>query len=377
MKITSNNVWINEAFTCATLTIEKGIIKTIAYKKEEEALDYGDLYIIPGMIETHTHGHGGGCVIDGEEEVFRKWARELPQEGVTTWLPGLITAEEDVMCASLKAIKTVKDENIKGAFIHGVHFQAIFHDHNYAGIYDKFLLRKPTVERMKHYNEVCGGIIKTVAIPSEHDENHETIKYCVENNIKVSLGFSGASYEESLKAIEDGASNVVHCFNCMIGMHHRSPNLPVAAMVDDRVFSEVMADGVHVHPAIITLVGKMKGKDRLITVTDSSYVKGLGVGIHHLPERDIEIKEDGSVIWCENGKLGGSIITMIKNVENLQKLGKLDLVTAINAATINPARFLGIDDYKGLIKENYQADLAIYNDKYEIVQTYVNGETML
>lgn len=377
MKITSNNVWINECFVKATLTIEAGIIKEISYVKDADALDYGDLYIIPGMIETHTHGHGGGSVIDGKEEVFRKWAKELPMEGVTTWLPGLITAPEEAMIASLKAIKTVKDENIKGAFIHGVHFQAIFHDHDYAGIYDKFLLQRPTPEKIKHYNDACGGIIKTIALPSEHDENHASIKYCVENNIKVSLGFSKASYDETLSAIDDGATNVVHCFNCMIGMHHRSPNLPVAAMVDDRVFSEVMADGVHVHPSIITLVGKMKGKDRLITVTDSSYVKGLGVGIHHLPQRDVEIKEDGSVIFCDNGKLGGSTITMIKNVENLQKLGKLPLVTAINAVTINPAKFLGIDSYKGLIKENYQADLAIYNDQYEIVQTYVNGEAML
>ena len=377
MKIASNHVWINEEFIPATITMENGIISSISYQKEEDSKDYGDLYIIPGMIETHTHGHGGGCVIDGKEDTFRNWSKYLPQEGVTTWLPGLITAPEEDMIASLKAIQKVKEENVKGAFIHGVHFQAIFHDHNYAGIYDKFLLQKPTPEKIKHYNDACGGIIKTIALPSEHDENHASIKYCVENDIKVSLGFSSATYEESISAIEDGASNVVHCFNCMIGMHHRSPNLPVAAMIDERVFSEVMADGVHVHPSIITLVGKMKGKDKLITVTDSSYVKGLGVGIHHLPERDIEIKEDGSVIWLDNGKLGGSTITMIKNVENLQKLGKLPLVTAINAATINPARFLGIDHYKGLIKENYQADLTIYNDKYEIIQTYIKGEEML
>ncbi len=376
MYITSNKVWINEKFVPATIEIEGGKIKSLSLGKKEGAKDYGDNCIIPGMIDIHTHGYGGGSSTDGNADVIRRWAAYYPQEGVTTFLPGVMVRIEERIRQSLQAIADVKDEHIKGAEIYGTFLQAPFLDHNYCGTYDKYLLQKPTVEHLKEYIALSRNTIKTISIAPEHDKDHEVIKYCVEHGIKVCLGFSSCSFEEAEKAIDDGAINVVHCFNCMAPLLSRDPHLPAAALIDDRVYSEVMCDGIHVHPAVLNLVGRMKGKDKLITVTDSSNMKGLKPGFYHTDVRDITVCEDG-IGRMPNGKIAGSMKTMIENVHNLQLIGKLPLVTAINAATINPARMLGIDDQKGLIKENYIADLAIFDENYKIVQTYVHGEEML
>jgi N-acetylglucosamine-6-phosphate deacetylase len=178
-----------------------------------------------------------------------------------------------------------------------------------------------------------------------------------------------------MQAIEEGASNVVHCFNCMAPMLSREPHLPAAALLNDKVYSEVMVDGVHVHPAIMSLVGKMKGKDKLITVTDSTSLKGLEPGVYTAEGGATQVCDDG-VARLMNGKIAGSLKPMIENIKNIQELGGLSLVTAVNAATINPAKMLGIAD-KGLIKPGFIADLAVYDQEYKMIQTYVHGEKML
>ena len=376
MLITSKNVWLNETFVPATITIEKGRIQTVMPGMSAEAKNYGEHFIIPGMIDIHTHGYGGGSSTDGDPEVIRRWVRYYPQEGVTTFLPGVMVRKEERIKASLQAIADVKDEQLKGAEIYGTFLQAPFLDHNYCGTYDRFLLKKPSLEKIKEYIELSRNTIRSISLAPEHDQDHEVLKYCVDHGIRVCLGFSGCSYEEAVQAIKEGASNVVHCFNCMAPLLSRDPHLPAAALLEKQVYSEVMADGIHVHPAVLQLVGQMKGKDRLITVTDSSNMKGMKPGFYHTDVRDITVCEDG-VGRMPNGKIAGSMKTMIENVKNLQEIGQLPLVTAINAATINPARMLGIDDKKGLIKAGYVADLAIYDADYKIIQTYVHGEAML
>lgn len=368
-------MWINEEFVPATIKIENGKIEKIinGYQADPACVDYGKHYIIPGMIEIHAHGYGGGGATDGDPEVYRKWLADMPKEGVTTFLIGTQTSTEQKMQDSLWAVKKVKEENLPGAFIHGIFFQGPYLSREYPGAYDPQQCKNPDVEEFKFYNELSGNNIKTISIAPETDKDHALIKYCVSKGIRVCLGFTAVSFEEAEQAIDEGAINVIHCFNCMAPLHHRNPHLPAAALIDDRVYSEVMTDGLHVHPSIINLVGRMKGKDKLITVTDSIHLKGLEPGVYG----DIRLDEEGKCTVAANGMPAGTAQTMIQNVKNLQRIGKLPLVTAINAATINPARMLGIGDTKGLLKEGYQADIAVYDEEYNIIQTYVQGKAML
>ena len=376
MKITGNNVWINESFVPATIEIKDNRIKTVSAGKQSDRYDYGDNYIIPGLIDIHTHGYGGGSASDGKAEVFRTMIDHYPKEGVTTFLAGVMVRSEEAIKKSLNAVSQVMKENNKGAELYGTFLQAPFLDHDYCGTYDRYWLKKPTLEKIKEYIECSENTIKTVSLAVEHDKDHEVLKYCVSQGIKVCLGFSNVSFEEAMQAMSEGATNVVHCFNCMPPLKSRDPKLVGAALLNDNCFSEVMVDGLHVHPAIMQLVGRMKGKDKLISITDSSNMKGMPPGFYHTDVRDIYVCEDG-IGRMPNGKIAGSLKPMIENIKNMVELGQLPLVTAINACTINPATFLGINNEKGLIKEGYIADITIYDGNYNVVQTIARGENML
>ncbi|WP_102268699.1 N-acetylglucosamine-6-phosphate deacetylase [Massilicoli timonensis] len=376
MLITGNHVWLNEEFVPATIEIEGNRIKQIIRKKTKQAIDYGDHYIIPGLIDIHTHGYQGGGAADGDAAFLKKWAHYYVKEGVTTFLVGINVTTEDKIKKSLIAVADVMDEKPHGAEIYGTFLQAPFMSHQYCGTYNKFLLKAPTVEQVKEYIACSRNTIRTISLAVEEDHEHETLKYCVKQGIKVCMGFSGVRYEEAMQAIREGASNVIHCFNCMSPMMSREPNLPAAAMLCDDVYCEVMSDGIHVHPAIMQLVGTMKGKDKLISVTDSTSLKGLAPGIYEAEGGLTRVCDDG-VARLLNGKIAGSLKPMIANIKDMTEKGKLPLVTAVNAVTINPARMLGIDHEKGLIREGYIADLTVYDRNYHVIQTYVHGEAML
>lgn len=376
MRISGKHIWLNEQFTPATIEIAAGKIKSIGPRTEECDIDYQDQFVIPGMIDVHTHGYGGGDASDGEPDTIRTWAAYLPKEGVTTFLPGTVTRSEERIIKALKTITQVMTEKPKGAHIYGIFLQGPYTSHEYPGAYDPYLIGKPNVEQFKRFCDAAEGNIKMVGLAVEKDEGHEVLRYAVEQGIKVCMGFSGCKYEEAVQAVEEGASSVIHCFNAMIPLRHREPGLPGAALTTDSLYTEVIADGIHIHPAVMNLIGRMKGKDKLLVITDSSRYKGLAPGYYESVDRKVTIGEDG-VGRLPDGRLAGCCITMIQSVCNLVELGKLPVETAINAATINPANMLGIGNRKGLIKEGYDADLTVYDSEYHIVQTYCMGEEMI
>ena len=375
--ISSQRVWIHEQFIPATLKLENGKITEIHKGILKNSQSYGHARIIPGLIDVHTHGYAGGDASDGDPETIRIWQKYLPQEGVTSFFFFTVTRSEPRILQALQAIRSVmEDKNENGAHIPGIFLQGPYTSHEYPGAYDKYLIQKPDIAQFKRFMEASGGHIIRVGIAVEKDDQHQLLKHCAASGLEVAVGFSGVSYEEMMQAVEDGATSVVHCFNSMNPLHHRKPGLPGAALSCDDLYSEVIADGIHVHPSVINIIGKCKGKDRLVVITDSSRYKGLKPGYYESVDRKVTIGEDG-VGRLPDGRLAGSCITMIQSVRNLQTLGRLDEVCAINAATINPARMLKLDDHLGLIETGYQADLTIYNDDYQILQTFVSGIPML
>ncbi|MDL2225658.1 N-acetylglucosamine-6-phosphate deacetylase [Eubacteriales bacterium OttesenSCG-928-M02] len=376
MRIKSQRVWIEEAFIPAVIEIEGDSIQAIFPGDGAADVDYGSHRILPGFIDSHTHGYGGGDASDGNPDTIREWIPYYPKEGVTTFLPGTVTRSEDRILKAMKAIKEVDEEGIKGANLYGIFLQGPYTSHDFLGAYDPYLVQKPDVEQFKMFQDACGGRIKMIGLAVEKDDGHRVLKHCVENNIIVSMGHSGVLYEEAAQAVQEGASNITHCFNNMIPLHHREPGLPGAALTIRELYCEVIADGIHIHPAIMNLIGTMKGKDKLIVITDSSRYKGLAPGYYESVDRKVTIGEDG-VGRLPNGKLAGSCITMPQSVKNLMEMANLPEATAINAGTINPARMLGIGDVKGLLAPGYHADIAVLDDDYLSVQTYVMGTPML
>lgn len=292
--ISSQRVWIHEQFIPATLKLENGKITEIHKGILKNSQSYGHARIIPGLIDVHTHGYAGGDASDGDPETIRIWQKYLPQEGVTSFLPGTVTRSEPRILQALQAIRSVMEEkNENGAHIPGIFLQGPYTSHEYPGAYDKYLIQKPDIAQFDRFMEASGEHIIRVGIAVEKDDQHQLLKHCAASGLEVAVGFSGVSYEEMMQAVEDGATSVVHCFNSMNPLHHRKPGLPGAALSCNDLYSEVIADGIHVHPSVINIIGRCKGKDRLVVITDSSRYKGLKPGYYESVDRKVTIGEDG------------------------------------------------------------------------------------
>ena len=377
MIIQSNRVYIDEKFIPAQVVLVDGKIERIQdYNKETCDVDYGNNKIIPGLIEMHAHGYKGMDVNYSTYDGLKEWFADLPKEGVTSVFPTSSTAKEEALLNSFKLIAQIMDEEPVGAVPQGIHVEGPQISFAFKGAHNPYLIREPDVEEMKKWNEIANNKIRLVTIAPEMDENHELIKWCRSQGIHVTIGHTGAKYDECMKAYADGAESFTHTFNGMRGVHHREPGVAGAALSNDNMYAELICDGVHVHFAVAKMVARCKGKDKLILVTDAVQIKGFEPGVYHFANKEwLEIGEDGCG-RLKDGTLSGSSNKMINMVKNLVTKCDIDEVTAINAATKNPATFLGLEG-KGLIKENYDADIIVIDDNYQVLQTYIAGKQML
>lgn len=372
MILQSTRVYIDEKYQPVQLVIQDGKIERIQeYGKEPVDRDYGNHRIIPGLIEMHAHGYNGMDVNYATYEGLKYWFKELPKEGVTSILPTSSTAPLKNLLESFDLITKVMDEGTEGVNILGIHTEGQFISFSHKGAHNPYLIEKPSVEEFKQWQEAAKNRIRLVTIAPEMDVDHELIKYCRSQGIHVTLGHTGAKYDECVQAYKDGAESFTHTFNGMRGIHHREPGVAGAALSNDDMYAELICDGVHVHFAVAKMVARCKGKDKLILITDAVQIKGLKPGVYNMPGRWVQIGEDGCG-RLKDGTLAGSSNKLIKMVRNLVKECGIDEITAINAATKNIATFLEIER-KGSIKENYDADIIVIDDEYQVLQTYIGG----
>lgn len=375
MIIKSKNIWIDEQFKEAKLVVEDGKIQEILpYDDSVVDIDYGDLKILPGLVDIHCHGYNGMNANYATYDGLLHWTKKLCEEGVTSYLVTTSTADKPSLLKSMEIISDVMERNVDGAHILGIHMEGPLISFECRGAQSAYNIQKPDVEDFKAFERASNDHIRLVCIASEMDKNHELIKYCHNKNIKVTLGHTNASYEECIKAYEDGADSFTHTFNGMNSLHHRNPGVPGAAMSIDDMYAECICDGVHVHKAIVKSLARCKGKDKLILVTDAVQIKGLKPGVYEFPDRRVTIGEDGCGRLAD-GRLAGSSNSMIKMLANAIDFG-IDEVTAINACTKNPCELLN-ENNKGIIKEGYDADMIVIDNNYNIKQTYVSGKGML
>lgn len=376
MIIQSKRVFINKEFINAQLVIENGkIVKISEYNQETPNVDFKNAKIIPGLIDIHCHGYQGMDSNYATKDGLTKWAYDLALEGCTSFLVTTSTAPEKNLLESFSLIAQTIDQKIPGANMLGIHVEGPQISFPFKGAHNPYLIQKPNIEQFNRYQEAAQGKIKMICIAPECDTNHDLIRYCSGNNIRVAIGHSGASYNECVVAMNDGASSFTHTFNGMTGLHHREPGCVGASMSLDSMYSELICDGVHVHYAACKALARCKGEDKLILITDAVQIKGLKPGLYHMPGRDVEIGQDGCG-RLPDGTLAGSSNKLMNCVKNLINECDIDESIAIRSATYNPAKFLGIENKKGLIEENYDADLVVIDDDFKVITTFVEGSEL-
>ena len=234
----------------------------------------------------------------------------------------------------------------------------------------------PDRKVIDEFNDACNNhLIYVMIAPEMLEGNYDVIDYCVSKGMKVALGHTGATFDICAEAIKHGATSFTHTYNGMKGLHHREPGVVGAAMYFDQCYAECICDGIHVNKYAANILAKTKGKDKLILITDSVNIKGLKPGIYHFNKknRTTTITKEGVGYITGTNTLAGSCHKLNHILDFAINEAKTDPVTAMNGATINPMRMLGIND-RGLIKENYKADIAVFDKRFNNKATYIDGK---
>ena len=343
-------------------------------KNTKEIHNYDDCFLLPGLIDIHMHGGFGVDVTYSSTKEILNLSRNLPVTGVTSYMPSIVTDSFGQIRKALRNIVDAAKRLNKGSKILGIHLEGPYLNPIKGGAQPREHMRNPSLEEFKEFYDASEKMLKRITVAPEVKGGIEFIKNVTKRfKVKVSLGHTDATYDQALEAFKAGATIITHLYNGMRGYHHREPGIVGAALTEDKVYAEVIADLVHLHPATLIITKRCKGPNKMILVTDSISGAALSDGVYKLGSQTITIKE--GVARLKNGSLAGSTLTMIRAIRNIVKIG-VSLEDAVRMATLTPSRAIGVKSI-GKIAEGYRADFTILNEKLEVVETYIDGKPML
>ena len=323
-------------------------------------------YVSPGFFNIHLHGINDADAMDEDPAAIGKMALALPQTGVTDFLPTTMTYDFSRINTALTNIRKAQSQE-NGAIVRGANLEGPFINADFRGAQAEKYIQKADFSLIEPFADV----IKIITLAPETLPDSSFIEQCVDHDIIVSLGHSGATYEQALDALRAGATHVTHLFNAMSPLHHRGPGL-VGAGLDTHVKCELIADNVHIHPAVQRLVFKAKVPENIILITDSMRACLLG---------DCESELGGQKVYVKNGKatleggfMAGSVATMNQVVDHFKTNTRADWPTVINMVTLNPATEFGLDGEIGSLETGKLANITIFDEHCNIKKTFVKGK---
>ena len=327
---------------------------------------------MPGFIDIHTHGGVGVDVNAANTDELEKIGEFFVKNGTTSWLCSILTDTEEQTLWCIDQFNEYKKKKRKGSDLVGIHLEGPFLAKEYKGAMPEFLLRKFDIDLLKKYQERSGGNVCYLTVAPEVDGIAGGIKEITELGIAVSLGHSGADYETTMKAIENGATASTHTFNAMKLLHQHFPSIMGAVMESD-VYCEAICDGRHLHPGVVRLLIKTKGLNRVVAVTDSIMAAGLPDGKYKLGVNDVVV-EEGDAKLADTGVRAGSTLTQNVALLNLLKFTGRPLAEVLPILSENPAKLIGIYDRKGSIEDGKDADMVLLNEENKISEVFVRGQ---
>ncbi|CEN82591.1 N-acetylglucosamine-6-phosphate deacetylase [Paraclostridium sordellii] len=359
----------NEILEGKNIIFDDKIINiTYEIPKDCEIIDANNNFVSPGLIDIHIHGNMGKDTMEGTDEAIDTISKSIARHGVTSYLPTTMTMDEESITKALESIKRGMNRNIKGAKVIGAHLEGPFINKIYKGAQNGSYIVNPSYELVKKYEDV----IKVITYAPEEDKNLEFTKDIKRNtNIVLSIGHSAATFIEARDAIRLGASNITHTFNGMTGLNHRDPGVVGAALTTD-TYCEFICDTIHITKDLFQFILDSKTKDKVVLITDSMEAGGLEDGTYSLGGQAVIVKDGAARL--ESGSLAGSVSSLNSMVRNFYKNTNLKLNEAVHLASLNPARSIGIDEYKGSLDIGKDADIAIFDENLNCKMTISSGE---
>ncbi len=338
--------------------------------------DFGDGVIVPGYVDLHIHGSAGYDVMDERAETLPAIERMLARHGVTSYFPTTVTAPMEPTLRALErladAIEARERKSANGgsrASPLGIHLEGPFISHARRGVHPLEDLLPAKVETFERFWQAARGHIRVMTLAPELQGAIELIGAAAARGVCVSLGHSDADFAATERAIDAGARHATHIFNAMRPLGHRDPGIVGAVLTDSRVSADIIADGVHLDPAIVKLVAQSKGPELTVLISDATAATGLPDGRYRLGSIEVDV-HDGKCTF--DGRLAGSVLTMDRAVRNLSQFAGWSLLDAVAAASRNPAHVVRWAD-KGVLRAGADADFLVLNEKGDVLRTFVGG----
>ncbi|MFB7272857.1 N-acetylglucosamine-6-phosphate deacetylase [Streptomyces sp. NPDC056244] len=332
-------------------------------------LDLSGHWLVPGFVDMHNHGGGGASFTSGSVDDVLTGIRTHREHGTTTLVASTVTGET----AFLAQRAGILSELVEQGDLAGIHFEGPFISPCRKGAHSEALLRDPDPAEVRKLLDAARGTARMVTLATELPGGIDSVRLLAEHGVIAAIGHTDATYEQTVEAIDAGATVATHLFNAMPPLGHRAPG-PIAALLEDeRVTVELINDGTHLHPAALELAFHRAGGSRVAFITDAMDAAGFGDGLYQLGPLAVEVK-DGVARLVEGGSIAGSTLTLdtaFKRAATVDRLPVEDIVQAISA---NPAKLLGVDDRVGSLEPGKDADLVVLDADFSVKGVLYKGD---
>ncbi len=334
--------------------------------------DLSGHWVVPGFVDIHNHGGGGASFTSGSADDVLRGVRTHREHGTTTLVASTVTGEMDFLARRAGFLS----ELVEQGDLAGIHFEGPFISPCRKGAHSESLLRDPDPAEVRKLIDAARGTARMVTLATELPGGIDSVRLLAEHGVIAAIGHTDATYEQTVEAIDAGATVATHLFNAMPALGHRAPG-PIAALLEDeRVTVELINDGTHLHPAALELAFHRAGAHRVAFITDAMDAAGFGDGRYQLGPLAVDVT-DGVARLVEGGSIAGSTLTLdtaFRRAATVDRLPVHDIVQAISA---NPAKLLGVYDTVGSLEPGKDADLVVLDEEFTLVGVMRKGEWVI
>jgi N-acetylglucosamine-6-phosphate deacetylase len=297
-------------------------------------------------------------------------SRTLASHGTTSFLPTTVSAPPEILGSTLDRLSPLLQESFEGATPIGIHLEGPFISGQKRGTHREVDVRLPDQTLLSDWIHRAHGTLKLLTMAPELDGATTVTRFARASGVTVAMGHSNASFEEAVAASDEGTHYAVHTFNAMRAFSHRESGIVGAVLSDDRIFAEIIVDGIHVSPEVVRIFARSKGRERILLVTDAISATGMPDGRYSLGTDKVEVQ--AGVCRDDEGRLAGSTLTQDAALRNFVAYSGMRMEDAVFGLTLNPARALKLEG-RGLVEPGAHADVVILNDELRVMKTFAEG----